>query len=118
MAVARAVLPRLSGRGSYAIVVGESALHPVPGSGLVSMEQAAVLMMRRVLAAEAGDEQRIHALVLGPVRTRVLPGEPSWVSAEQIGTVAVALSRSPGEASREVSLRTSAEAEQILARLA
>ncbi|MFF5075553.1 SDR family oxidoreductase [Actinoplanes sp. NPDC000266] len=118
MAVARAVLPRLSGRGSYGIVVGESAVHPIPGSGLVSMEQAAVLMMQRVLAAEAGDRQRIHALVLGPVRTRVVPGEPAWVSAEQIGAVTVALSRSPGEASREVSLRSSAEAEQILAKLA
>jgi NAD(P)-dependent dehydrogenase (short-subunit alcohol dehydrogenase family) len=118
MAVARAVLPRLSGRGSYAIVVGESAAYPVPGSGLVSMEQAAVLMMQRVLAAEAGDGQRIHALVLGPVRTRSVLGERSWVSAEQVGAVAVALSRSPGEASREVSLRTSAEADQILAELA
>jgi hypothetical protein len=118
MAVARAVLPRLSGNGSYAIVVGESALHPVPGSGLVSMEQAAVLMMQRVLAAEAGDAQRIHALILGPVRTRQVPGEAAWVSAEQVGAVAVALSRSSGEASREVSLRTSAEAEQILAELA
>ena len=118
MAVARAVLPRLSGRGSYAIVVGESAVYPVPGSGLVSMEQAAVLMMQRVLAAEAGDEKRIHALVLGPVRTRLVPGEASWVSAEQFGSVAVALSNAPGEASREVSLRTSADAEQILAGLA
>jgi NAD(P)-dependent dehydrogenase (short-subunit alcohol dehydrogenase family) len=117
MAVARAVLPRLSGDGSYAIVVGESAFHPIPGSGLVSMEQAAVLMMQRVLAAEAGDAQRIHALVLGPVRTRQVPGETSWVSAEQVGAVAVALSHS-GEASREVLLRTSAEAEQILAKLA
>jgi len=49
----------------------------VPGSRLVGMEQAAVLMMPWVLAAEAGDRQRIHALVLGPVRTRAVPGEAS-----------------------------------------
>ncbi|MGK5684807.1 SDR family NAD(P)-dependent oxidoreductase [Actinoplanes sp. URMC 104] len=118
MAIARAVMPRLSGHGSYAIVVGESAFYPVPGSGLVSMEQAAVLMMQKVLAAEAGDSRRVHAFVLGPVRTRVVPGEPTWVSADQIGAVAVALSNMPGEANREVLLRTSAEAEQILAALA
>jgi len=118
MAIARAVMPRLSGHGSYAIVVGESAVYPVPGSGLVSMEQAAVLMMQRVLAAEAGDSRRVHAFVLGPVRTRLMPGEPTWVSADQIGAVAVALSNTPGEASREVLLRTSVEAEHILAALA
>lgn len=118
MAIARAVMPRLSGHGSYAIVVGESAVHPVPGSGLVSMEQSAVLMMQKVLAAEAGDSRRVHALMLGPVRTRLTPGEPTWVSADQVGAVAVALSNAPGEASREVLVRTSAEAEQILAALA
>jgi 3-oxoacyl-[acyl-carrier protein] reductase len=115
MAVARAVVPRLSGRGAFTLVVGESASYPVPGSGLVSMEQAAVFMMRKVLAAEAGERLRINAFVLGPVRTRVMPGEPEWISADQVGAVAVALSGSPGE-SREVLLRTSAEADQVLSR--
>ena len=114
MAVARAAVPRLSGRGVFTVVVGESASYPVPGSGLVSMEQAAVLMMRKVLAAEAGERLRVNAFVLGPVRTRVAPGEPGWISADQVGAVAVALSGSPGE-SREVLLRTSAEAERVLA---
>ncbi|MEV4345018.1 SDR family oxidoreductase [Actinoplanes sp. NPDC049596] len=118
MAVARAVLPRLSGHGAYAVVVGESSAHPVPGSGLVSMEQAAVLMMRKVLAAEAGAAQRVHALVLGPVRTRLATGNPSWVSADQVGAVAVALATTPAAASREVLLRTGVEAEQVLAGLA
>ncbi|AGL16240.1 SDR family oxidoreductase [Actinoplanes sp. N902-109] len=117
MAVARAVLPRLGADGSYAVVVGESALFPVPGSGLVSMEQAAILMMREVLAAEAGDSRRIHALVLGPVRTRAVPGETLWVSADQIGAVAVALSNRPAATSQEVLLRTGAEAEKFLAEL-
>jgi hypothetical protein len=115
VAVARAVVPRLSGRGTFTVVVGESASYPVPGSGLVSMEQAAVFMMRKVLAAEAGDRLRVNAFVLGPVRTRVMPGEPGWLSADQVGAVAVALSGSPGE-SREVLLRTSAEADQVLSR--
>ena len=114
MAVARAVLPRLSGRGAFTVVVGQSAAYPVPGSGLVSMEQAAVLMMRRVLAAEVGNRQRIHALVLGPVRTRDTTGEPGWVGADQIGAAAVALSSVP---SREVQLPTSKDAEAALATL-
>jgi NAD(P)-dependent dehydrogenase (short-subunit alcohol dehydrogenase family) len=114
MAVARAVLPRLSGRGAFTVVVGESASYPIPGSGLVSMEQAAVFMMRKVLAAEAGERLRIHALVLGPVRTRLAAGEPGWVSAEMVGAVAVALSGTHGGESREVSLRTGAEADRIL----
>lgn len=42
MAVARAALPRMTGGGSYVIVVGQSAEFPVPGSGLVSMQQAAL----------------------------------------------------------------------------
>jgi 3-oxoacyl-[acyl-carrier protein] reductase len=114
IAVARAVVPRLTGRGVFTVVIGESASYPVPGSGLVSMEQAAVLMMRKVLAAEARERLRVNAFVLGPVRTRVIPGEPDWITADQIGAVAVALSSSPGE-SREVLLRTSAEAEHVLA---
>jgi len=109
----RQQLPEVGGRGVFTVVVGESASYPVPGSGLVSMEQAAVFMMRRVLAAEAVERLRVNAFVLGPVRTRVVPGEPGWISADQIGAVAVALSGSPGE-SREVLLRTSAEAEQLL----
>ena len=113
MAVARAVLPRLSGQGVFTVVVGESAMYPVPGSGLVSMEQAAVFMMRKVLATEAGDRLRINAFVLGPVRTRIVSGEPGWISADQVGAVAVALSATPG-VSREVLLRTGVEAERIL----
>jgi 3-oxoacyl-[acyl-carrier protein] reductase len=117
MAVARAVLPRLSGRGAYSIVVGASAVHPIPGSGLVSMEQAAVHMMQRVLAAEAGDRQRVHALILGQVRTRMAAGEAGWITADQIGAIAVALSNSPAQASRELALMTRADAEHALARL-
>jgi len=97
MAVLRACLPRMSGRGVYCLIVGDSATTPIPGSGLVSIEQAALLMMQRVAAAEAAgqtgqDRRRVLALVLGPVRTRqVTSGDPSWVSADQVGAVAAEL---------------------------
>ncbi|SFY52681.1 SDR family NAD(P)-dependent oxidoreductase [Streptomyces sp. F-1] len=65
LAVLRACLPRLNARGAYTLIVGASAFTPIPGSGLVSMEQAALLMMQQVLAAELDGEQRAFALVLG-----------------------------------------------------
>ena len=112
LAIARAALPRMSGAGFYGVVVGQSAEFPVPGSGLVSMEQAAVLMMQRVLAAEG--EQAVHALVLGPVRTRTVAGEPAWISADDIGAVAVGLSAAPG-ASRVIRLPDAAAVPAALA---
>jgi NAD(P)-dependent dehydrogenase (short-subunit alcohol dehydrogenase family) len=114
MAIARAVLPHLGPQGAYAVVVGQSAAHPVPSSGLVSMEQAAVLMMQRVLAAEAGERARVFALVLGPVRTRAATGEPGWVGADEVGAVAVALSADETQAGREVDLTSSASAQRTL----
>jgi hypothetical protein len=54
------------GAGSERHVPSEE---PIAGSGLISMEQSAVLMMRRVLTAEVTGGQRVFALVLGPVRT-------------------------------------------------
>lgn len=117
MAIARAVLPHLGPQGAYAVVVGRSASYPVPSSGLVSMEQAAVLMMQRVLAAEAGGRARVFALVLGPVRSRVVAGEPGWVSVEEIGAVTVALSADRAQTSREVDLTDSASARAVLAEL-
>jgi 3-oxoacyl-[acyl-carrier protein] reductase len=89
MAVLRAALPHLGAEGAYLIVVGDSATWPVPGSGLVSMEQAALLMMQRVAAAESGESRRVFSLVLGPVATRHAEGS---VEARQVGEVAVAIS--------------------------
>jgi 3-oxoacyl-[acyl-carrier protein] reductase len=91
MAVLRAALPHLSAQGAYTIVVGGSATWPVPGSGLVSMEQAALLMMQRVAAAETGRSRRVFSLVLGPVSTRHARGS---VDSGDVGRVAVALSAS------------------------
>ncbi|MGI3782356.1 MAG: SDR family oxidoreductase [Janthinobacterium lividum] len=117
LAVARAALPHLPADGAYAVVVGQSAHHPVPSSGLVSMEQAAVLMMQRVLAAEAGEQARVFALVLGPVRSRATAGEPGWISAVEVGAVAVALSGTPTRASAEIALADSRAAQGVLADL-
>lgn len=117
MAMLRAALPALSGVGAYSIAVGDSSAYPVPGSGLVSMEQAALAMMQRVAAAETGDSRRVFALVLGLVRSRVVDGEPDWISADQIGAAAVALSGSTLP-SAAIPLHGSAELEQLLAQTA
>jgi NAD(P)-dependent dehydrogenase (short-subunit alcohol dehydrogenase family) len=117
MAVARAVLPRMKADGAYSLIVGASASTPVPGSGLVSMEQAALLMMQQVLAAELADEKRVFALVLGPVRTRVAGNDtPDWITADQVGSVAVAASAST-IAGREFRLSNQSELIQALALL-
>jgi NAD(P)-dependent dehydrogenase (short-subunit alcohol dehydrogenase family) len=117
MAVLRAVVPHLNPRGAYSLIVGASAFTPVPGSGLVSMEQAAVLMMQQVVQAELGGEKRVFALVLGPVKTRAAEaGDPDWVTAEQVGAVAVAASAA-AVGGREIRLRSQAEVAAALAEL-
>jgi NAD(P)-dependent dehydrogenase (short-subunit alcohol dehydrogenase family) len=118
MAVARAALPRMTANGAYSVIVGASAFTPIPGSGLVSMEQAAIAMMQQVAAAEAGDSRRIFALQLGPVRTRLAEaagtGDPEWVSAAQVGAVAVGASAAPGVPSQQVRLLSRTEADEAL----
>jgi NAD(P)-dependent dehydrogenase (short-subunit alcohol dehydrogenase family) len=115
IAVMRAALPRMKTDGAYLIIVGESASTPIPASGLVSMEQAALLMMQRVLAAELGGQKRVFALVLGPVRTRASgDGAAHQVTSDQVGAVAVAASASAID-SRAIRLRNQAELVQALA---
>jgi 3-oxoacyl-[acyl-carrier protein] reductase len=118
MAVLRAALPRMKADGAYSVTVGASAFTPVPASGLVSMEQAALLMMQQVLAAELGGDRRVFALQLGPVRTRFIEasgiGDPDWVSADQIGAVAVAASAATSVAGQIIRLLTRAEADEAL----
>ncbi|NUP47877.1 MAG: SDR family oxidoreductase [Catenulispora sp.] len=114
MAMLRAALPRMTRLGAYSIVVGESAHFPIPASGLVSMEQAALLMMHQVLAAELQDAKRAFLLELGPVATRFIEApDPAHVTPAQIGAVAVAASAStqPGQ---HVLLRSRAQAEDAL----
>ncbi|WP_280519327.1 SDR family NAD(P)-dependent oxidoreductase [Winogradskya consettensis] len=91
MAVMRATVPRLSALGAYTLIVGTSAFTPIPGSGLVSMEQAALSMMTEVLRAE---QKRAFTLVLGPVRTRV--ADSGDVTADQVGEIAVAATTGGG----------------------
>lgn len=106
LAALRAFLPVLSEDGTYQLILGGSALTPVPGSGPISMEQAALRMMRAVADAELAGQRRVHALVLGPVMTRQRQhGDPDWVSADQVGQVNVALSATPGQPSCEIVLR-------------
>ncbi|MGW7267422.1 SDR family oxidoreductase [Streptomyces sp. NPDC054842] len=117
MAVVRAALPRMTRQGAYSIVVGESARVPIPGSGLVSMEQAALQMMHQVLAVELQGAKRVFLLELGPVATRfVEAADPAQVTSAQIGAVAVAASVStqPG---RPVRLLNRTHAEDALVSL-
>jgi NAD(P)-dependent dehydrogenase (short-subunit alcohol dehydrogenase family) len=117
MAVVRAALPWMSRQGAYCIVVGESAHFPIAGSGLVSMEQTALLMMHQVLAAELQDAKRVFLLELGPVATRFIPAaDPAQVTSAQIGAVAVAASAST-EPGRHVRLLNRAQAEDVLVSL-
>lgn len=114
MAVARACLPVMGPAGAYLITVGDSSTWPVPGSGLVSMEQAAVAMMQRVLDAELQGAARVFSLVLGAVATRSAP--TGTVSAEQVGEVAVAALRGTA-AGQVVPLHDQAEVDAALAGL-
>lgn len=115
MAVARAAVPRLTARGTYTVIVGASASWPVPTSGLVSMEQAAVLMMQQVLLAELDGASRAFALVLGPVSTRLVPGEGSWVTADQVGEFTVGASATPSLAGQAVRMTEPTEIAAALA---
>jgi 3-oxoacyl-[acyl-carrier protein] reductase len=114
MAVLRAALPHLTEVGAYTVVVGDSATWPVPGSGLVSMEQAALLMMQRVAAAESGASRRVFSLVLGPVATRHSEGS---VDAHDVGRVAAAISAGSAP-SASVGLHSQDEVRDALSRLA
>jgi 3-oxoacyl-[acyl-carrier protein] reductase len=118
MALLRAALPRMTGDGAYSVIVGASAFNPVPGSGLVSMEQAAVAMMQQVVAAELNGDKRVFLFQLGPVRTRFVPadgtGVADWVSAGQVGAVAAAASAAPGVAGQTLRLLSRADGDAAL----
>lgn len=110
MAVLRAALPQLSEHGAYTVIVGDSAAWPVPGSGLVSMEQAALLMMQRVAAVESGATRRVFSLILGQVQTRTGKG---GIDAIDVGRVAAAISASTAP-SASIGLHTPDEAQSAL----
>ncbi len=96
VATARAWIPRLPAAGSYQLILGGSAVSPVPGASIVNMQQAALLMMRRVLSAEAGDRCRVAAQILGPVITRARQRiDPDWVSNAEVGLVSTGIAADP-----------------------
>ncbi|KAM9861516.1 3-phenylpropionate-dihydrodiol/cinnamic acid-dihydrodiol dehydrogenase [Leucobacter sp. BZR 635] len=70
IASARAWLPILPAHGSLQLVLGASGIVPVPGASIISMAQASLVMMRRVLAEEAGARRRIFSIVLGNLNLR------------------------------------------------
>ncbi|PJJ45709.1 NAD(P)-dependent dehydrogenase (short-subunit alcohol dehydrogenase family) [Glutamicibacter mysorens] len=111
----RAWLPILPSTGSYHLILGGSASKPVPGSSIISMEQAGLLMMHRVLTAEAGDQRRVFAHELGPVATRQRPFiDPDWVSNQELGLVSETLAANPGMASEHFLLRGKHHVRQVL----
>lgn len=114
VAVMRASLPHLGAAGAYVLVVGDSANSPVPGSGLVSMEQAALLMMSRVLRAELDGRTRVFTLVLGPVRSHL--DERGGITADDVGSVAIAAATGPSSGA-EIGLHDQDEVAQVLASL-
>lgn len=92
---ARAFLPLLQAtNGSYTLINGGGALHPVPTAGPVSTSAAAQIMLGKVLAAENGPHGvRVNNLVLAtPVRTRSRPdGQSGWLTADDAGRYCIAL---------------------------
>lgn len=103
----RAWIPLLPSEGSYQLILGGSASKPVPGASIINMEQAGLLMMHRVLSAEAGDQRRIFAHELGPVATRQRPWvDPTWVSNEDLGLLTGTLAAHPQIPSAHYTLRT------------
>jgi len=96
VALARAFLPLLNEAGTYTTIAGFSALTPEVGSGPVSMQGAAQLMMRRVLSAEVQDGPRINDVMLGPIINRSRPqGRRNWLTADQVGEVLLRIITDP-----------------------
>ncbi|WP_022835751.1 SDR family NAD(P)-dependent oxidoreductase [Salisaeta longa] len=92
--MAKTFVPVLAGRSgaSYTLISGAGALHPVPGSGPISVSAAAQLLLKDVLAAES-ETVRINTLLLAtPVITRPCPDGPDdWLTADDAGAHAVHL---------------------------
>lgn len=88
MALLRTFIPRLGNEGSYTSMAGFSSYMPTIGSGPVSMQGAAQLMMRRVASAELQNGPRINDVMLGPIINRSRPsGRSDWLSADEVGEV-------------------------------
>jgi NAD(P)-dependent dehydrogenase (short-subunit alcohol dehydrogenase family) len=84
-------------KGSYTLINGGGALHPVPTAGPISASAAGQLMFGNVLAAENKSlGVRVNNLVLAtPVKTRSRPdGQPDWLTADDAGRYCLQLMQS------------------------
>ncbi|MFB6436590.1 SDR family NAD(P)-dependent oxidoreductase [Streptomyces sp. NPDC056411] len=118
LAVARAFVPRLDAAGSYTLIAGFAGRQAYPQAGIISMHAAAVLMMREALSADLRGRRRVNNLLLGPILNRSRPhGDPSWLTADQVGAAAVAVALAPSVRDESISLGTVAELDEQLARL-
>lgn len=107
MAIAHAFLPLLPHTGSYTAVTGMAAKIPSPGSGLVSMQAAAQLMMRKVLSAEISEGPRINDIILGPIINRSRPqGRAEWITAEEVGQILTCIIRDDSIRNTQVDVQT------------
>lgn len=96
MALLRSFFPKLPASGTYTTIAGFSSYQPVPGSGPVSMQGAAQLMMRKALSAEVQSGPRINDVMLGPIINRSRPqGRKDWLDADQVGHVIVKIILTP-----------------------
>lgn len=118
LALAQAFLPRMDANGAYHMIAGASGIYPVQGSGIVSMQQAALLMQGRVLQAETGDQRRVFTELLGYVNTRNRPGhDPRNISAEDVGLLTTIVSANPSVTSENYQLLDQAAFQQTLAQV-
>ncbi|WP_432097024.1 SDR family NAD(P)-dependent oxidoreductase [Streptomyces sp. bgisy100] len=118
LAVARAFVPRLDAAGSYTLIAGFAAREPYPRAGVISMHGAAVLMMREALSADLRGQRRVNNLLLGPIVNRSRPtGDPSWLTADQVGEAAVAVTLAPSVRDESIRLGTVGELDRELARM-
>lgn len=115
LSMARTFVPRLAPEGAYHVIVGASAIFPVPGSGIVSMQQAALLMMGKVLQTEAKDQRRVFTEMIGPVNSRNRPQQrPDFISNEDVGLLITTLSADRTAVSANYELLDKAAFERVL----
>lgn len=110
VAVLRAFLPRLPEGGTYTLILGGSAHTPVPGSSIISMEQAALRAMTAVVGEEAAGRVSVHGMLMGPVATRQRSYvDPEMITADEVGYLTTAYAAVPPTSSGEAILRSHAD---------
>lgn len=119
LAVARAFIPRIQPGGSYHVIMGLSGLKPTAGSGIVNMQQAALIMMTKVLISETAGSPRVYGQILGPVNNRNRPAErDEWISAEDVGFIAARYAANVSIAPHIIQLPRKHDFDESLAQIA